>query len=366
MSKQGVYLRGKKWWIRYSVPGQGQKREPGGATKSEAVSKLERRKAEILTGNYIGPGQEKVTVGELLADMLREYRARGLRSISGVESAVKHQLALLEHVRAASLTTDQISDWIAELRSRGYKDGTIAKARDLLVIAYGMGARRTPPKVTRIPHFPPVPVNDARQGFLDATAFTRLLAALPQGMTASGNLRTLITLAYASGARRGELLKLRWEQVDWRARAITLGRQQTKNGHARVLPLDLVPELYPMLRADWEATQANHPDCPWIFHRQGRRIVSFLQAWKRATSAAGLPGLLFHDLRRTAVRNMVRAGIPTAVARSISGHRTMEVFERYNIVDTRDVADAAVKVQSYIRAERQSGQVSTNLAQTVN
>ena len=72
----------------------------------------------------------------------------------------------------------------------------------------------------------------------------------------------------------------------------------------------------------------------------GTRRQSFRKAWRRATRAAGVPGLLFHDLRRSAIRNLVRAGVAPQVAQTISGHKSASVFARYNIISTADRADA--------------------------
>ena len=76
--------------------------------------------------------------------------------------------------------------------------------------------------------------------------------------------------------------------------------------------------------------------CPFVFHRDGEHIQSFRKAWDTACEKAGYPGKLVHDLRRTGVRNLIRAGVPQSVAMKISGHKDVRIFARYNIVDTND------------------------------
>ena len=109
-------------------------------------------------------------------------------------------------------------------------------------------------------------------------------------------------------------------------------------------------ELNSELSEQWQLRNREFPACQSVFfnYSTGKPIKSFRRAWQNACKKIGLPDALFHDLRRTGVRNLVRAGVPENVAMSISGHKTRSVFDRYDIVDESDIKAAAVAVDEYL------------------
>jgi hypothetical protein len=132
--------------------------------------------------------------------------------------------------------------------------------------------------------------------------------------------------------------------------AIRLSVAQTKGKKARTLPV--YGDMERWLKHQKETCLDGRP---WVFHgSMNRPVDNHLNGWVDVCKRAGLDGLLFHDLRRSAVRNMTRAGIADTIAMSISGHKTRAVFDRYNIVSEADVQGAADKLEQY--AERRKGE----------
>ena len=159
-------------------------------------------------------------------------------------------------------------------------------------------------------------------------------------------IRTVDLAAYKSGWRYSEITDLEWSQVDRKQGIVRLEVGTTKNKEARVFYLD--EELQEVFRDQFAG---RHLGCPYVFHRGGEKIKEFRGSWNRACREAKLGKRLFHDFRRTAVRNMVRAGIPERVAMTISGHKTRSVFDRYNIVNPEDLKQASSRMEAYLQAQ---------------
>ncbi len=164
-------------------------------------------------------------------------------------------------------------------------------------------------------------------------------------------LQGFVTFAYKTGWRESEISNLAWSQIDLDQGIVRLEAGETKNDEGRTVYLD--EELRDVFTRQWEARKKGQKLIPYVFpNKDGKgRIVDFRKAWDKACQDAGIGKRLFHDFRRTAVRNMVRAGIPERVAMMVSGHKTRSVFERYNIVSDTDLREAAQRQEAYLKSQ---------------
>jgi integrase len=248
-----------------------------------------------------------------------------------------------------TITTDEIRRFVKERQAANASNGTINRSLSALKRMFSLAIRGG--KLQNAPHIELLKEAPPRQGFLESEDFKRLGMELPE------HLRAPFTLAYFTGLRLGEIRRLRWDNVDLRASEIRLYGGETKNDEPRTVPLmDELPLMLRMLRE-------KDPRSDYVFS-DGSPLGSFRKSWRSACVRAGLgkmqkrddgtevyTGLLFHDLRRSGVRNLARAGVPERVAIAISGHKTRAVFERYNIVSSRDIEEAGQRLSKYFKKQ---------------
>ena len=357
----GRRIEVKTFWIAYYVRGQ-QIRESSKSTRySDAEALLRKRLAEIEVGTYAAQAK-RVTVSMLLDSLLLDYEVNE-KSISWAYYVDGHLRPFLGHMLASRVETAHLQKYVIERRRDGVVNTTVKNELALLRRAFNLAREQTPPLISRTSVFPKIKASPPRADFFEHADFLVLRSELPD------YLRPVITFAYQTGCRKGEILSLLWEQVDLVARVVVLNPGETKNDEPRTIPL--AGELYELLAFRRQIRNQKWPTCPWVFFRYGKRIKSFRDAWAEACKRVGLwneetgkPTRVFHDLRRTAVRNLVRAGVPEKVVMEIGGWKTRTVFDRYNIVIERDLHDAAAKLERHLvevetRADRaNTGQTS--------
>lgn len=333
-----IYRRGEVWWIKYYRSGRPFYESSRSDKYDDAERLLKRRQGEIVTGKFAGLEPERVRIVQLLEELIEDYRDREIRSLGKCECRIrKNLIPTLGEVRAAEFGTHHVKAYIRKRRREKVANATINRELELLQRAFRLGYEAEPQLVVRVPRIEMLAERNVREGILSHSSYLAARDEFPEPY------RLLLVVGYHTGARMGELLQICWSQVDLPRGEIRLATGTTKNERARVLP------IYGEMRGWLEmARDTRDPKCPYLFQIRGKRAVFNWRRWSGLCDTAGLAGLRFHDLRRTALTNMVRAGIPEKVAMEVSGHRTRRTFERYNIVSGRDVQEVGQKMENYL------------------
>ena len=363
-----VFCRGRIWWIKYPVNGEFVSESSKSAKESDARKLLQKRMGEIVDGRYSGPEAEKITVRELAEDYLNDYRVNAKRSLDKAERMVSRKdedgkpidsylMAFFGNWKAQAVKTDAVRKYIAQRLGAGAANGTVNRELAALKRMYSLAVKAE--KLYRKPYIPMLEENNVRTGFFERAEFLAFRDAVPD------YLKPVVTFAYYTGWRKKEILNLTWAQVDLAApkKTVRLNPGTTKNRAGRLIVLN--GELLETVQAQWEKRkvvtipgQASTLLCPYVFHRHGKRIADYRKSWYSAREATGLATKTLHDFRRTAVRDMVRAGVPDKVAMSISGHKTRSVFDRYDIVSEDDLEEAARRHAEYVQNQEKAAKVA--------
>jgi Phage integrase family. len=338
--------------------------------KAEALKQYRKVRRNFMgkidRGDLEPSTQTNVKLSELLDEYLKHVKQNQYKSASIIEMVVKkvQQAPEFMNRKVASLETSDFKRYRSRVASQGSSHTTVNNHFALIRAALNLERKQTPSRVAKVPHIPIVSVKNARQGFLEYADHYTVLEHLPP------SLKALFVVAFHSGCRQGELLKMRWRDIDWSNRIVRL--PDSKSGKARNLPFWGGIEEW--LKAQKEHRDAHHPDCEHLFfwmeedsglghgglrNVPGSPIQDFRASWRQAITKAHkanenvLPHLLFHDIRRSGVRVMVQdAGIPESQAMLISGHETRSMLERYNIVSLKNLQDAGAKLDAWSRQQQ--------------
>ncbi len=358
-----LYKRGDTFWVKYYRPGQ---RKPIRASldtsdETKALSKLKKLEVDLAAGRYQDVRIEKIRFGQLLDLVLTEYRNLDRKSYRQAKSRIEGTKGKTGHIRpyfgdrrALTITPADASRYIEKRRAAQATNGTINRELDLINKAFRLGKESYDlPGVA----FKKLRESNARTGFLDRLQVASICRRLPKWCA------NVVWFGFWTGWRISEIRSLEWYNVDLDAGEIRLSTSKNEDGRVikttaelRTLLESITPTLTPVLATPAPAGKDGVPPSrmPAAAHLVFVRLVKsrnalvpvgdFGKLWDKACADAGLPGRIFHDLRRSAVRNFVRAGIPERVAMQMTGHKTRDVFERYNIVSSGDLEAAAKRL----------------------
>lgn len=301
--------------------------EADAAFRSEGVLGQERRV----------PANAQLTLTSLIEIYLEDYELRQFSTLDTARGRGAHLARLLGKQRpTGDITASVIRQYQLARRREDASAATVNRETSALSrmfrLAFELGW------ISTRPIFPArLRENGPRQGFFEHADYLAVRSHLP------APYQDVLDFAYYSGWRKHEILGLRWEEIDAAAHVIRLPPHRSKTQTGRLLPIS--KPLSAVLAGRRAKRKGNDP---LVFRRDHVTVRGWRRAWPEACRAAGVPGRLLHDCRRTTARNLIRAGIPERVAMTLTGHKTRSVFDRYNIVNERELLDAGEKLSQYL------------------
>jgi integrase len=339
-----IYKRGDTYWVKVYQHGKPIYESSKSNKYDDAKTLLQRLEGDVARGVRITSAANHLTAAEAFQSVLDDYAVQRRRSKADTERRISLHLApFFGTCKLSAVSDDDVRRYVLKRQGEGAKNATINRELAVLSRAYSLA------KLPARPEIPHLVERNVRKGFLDAAQFDAVRAKLPAPVYAA------VTFAYLTGWRiRSEVLPIEWRQIDFTGRGeVRLDPHSTKNDEPRVFPLTAaLRAILEQQRAETDRVQKETGTIiRHVFHRQGKPIKSFRRVWKTACKAAGVPGRIPHDMRRSGVRNMVRAGISESICMALAGHKTRSVFDRYNIVSESDLLDAAAKLDAAVTVD---------------
>jgi integrase len=344
---------GGNWWVQYYQNGKRIRESTGTRKETEAKRFLKEREGRVAMGQPVLPRIDRIRYDAISNDLWEHYVTSGNRGLREAGARFKPLNQFFQNRRVAAITASETTKYIAWRQAQGVANGTINRELSVLGTMLRLAYERG--KVLRLPTIHLLKEASPRSGFFERDQFLAVRRHLPEA------LQVAITVSYTFGWRTSEVLTLERRHVNVSEGTIRLDPGTTKSGEGRLVYL--TPELKPLLEEQLKRVD----ELGWKLGRivlflfphltgqyQGRRIRDFRKAWYMACRKAGCAGMIRHDFRRTAVRNMINSGIPERVAMQITGHRTRSVFDRYHIVSPSDLQNASLKIHGHIHGHNAS------------
>ena len=320
------------WWMQWHSGGRRYRESSGMRDFNEAEGVLRRRIAETVV---LGPQvPASMTVADLVLEKLRhEDEASFKDTRSNRRRWELHLKPALGHVRVRDLRTSRLREYRRQRTAEGAPPTTVNRELSVVRAAYRLAWNDDRIRLSDIPSFPMESERaSVRKGFLRDSQYRKVFdACMKEGLW----LAAAFQVAWSYGWRRNEIFPMRVSQLDFSGPGC-IHLPDSKNESGRIMVM--TAKVTRLLK---KCVKGKGPDGFVFTRNSGRPVRSHYKAWRRAVTAAGVPALRLHDLRRTATRNLVRAGIPKHLAQEVTGHKDAAVFDRYDITSLPDLAWAA-------------------------
>jgi len=349
------------WWIGYTSGDERFVESTKSERKTDAQTLLTSRLGDTQRGMVVTPKLGKITLGEGLKAVYNDQKMNGRKSAEDTKRRCEKHILLHPAIdvepaggyfspdrRMNTIATADIESYKAYRLEQNVEPATVN--RELAAIRRAFRLAVDGGKLAMMPKVKLLQEHNVRSGFFERAEFDAILAQLQES-----ELHPPLKFAYATGWRfKSEVLPLTVDRVDLKAGVVRLDPGTTKSGQGR--SFFVTSELRTLLQAQIasvEALKKKDVVCPYVFHRaDGSRIKDFRKAWHNACEAAGYPGKIFHDFRRTAVRNLERAGVPRSTAMQMVGHQTESIYRRYAIVDESMHREAAALLDDWAAEQK--------------
>jgi integrase len=316
-----IFQRGSVWWLAYSRNGHEFHESADTTEERKARLYLQRRLGEIKKPEFVGPSEKRLVMDDLERKIEADYVRHGRRSWGTVKQCLKPIKDFFLFDRLIDITPSRIEAYQDNRLKQGKARATVN--REVRYLLHGFKLLFDAHEISFLPRVKLLEGENVREGFVNRPEFDA-----GAGLIKNEDVRDIVQFLYNSAWRSREAKDLEWSKVDTQDWVIRLSRKNEKTKKPRTLVL--VGELRDIIE---RRLVKRTPECPYVFHRDGKPIKSFRRAFKTAFKDAGLEGTVPHDLRRSGVRNFTKAGLSESEGMSISGHRTNAIYKRYNIID---------------------------------
>jgi integrase len=324
-----IYLRGKTYWIAYSFRGNVIRESAKTEDPKKAVKFLDQRlKRRDAKGRaFIDPSkEEKWTLDDLEARIKAEYIRKKNRSFDVVERCLKHVKSHFPFHRLVDIDKTEIHNYQQARLDQGAERSTVNL--ECAYLRFGLRIMFSAGEISELPQIKLLEGENVREGFLNRPEFDAICEELRRNKRVKDDVIDIVRFLYNCAWRKGEAQKLEWSKFDPYDWVFRLSRKDEKTKSPRTLTL--VGENREIIE---RRLAKRLPECPYVFHRNGKPIKRFDRAFNSACKEAELTGIVPHDMRRSAIRNFTKAGVGESEGMSISGHRTNSTYKRYNIID---------------------------------
>jgi len=352
MGQNTLYKRNKIWWMRYFDSDNKLIRESSKTTrKREAEKLLRQREREIASGAIRGL-HYTTKFSDMVYEYMLEFEDRGYKSLDTAKANIKNLSRFFkvkyDNIKGSNITTALVKEYVSWRRAETPKPSKSTVNRELAVLSKSFTLCIDKDLLSVAPNFRACRYSQKelkpRKDFIKRWEYKDIYKELPE------YVKPVFMFAYKTGWRMSEILQLTWDRVDLMEGRIELNWGEHKTEGFRKIRVD--SELREMLKELWHRKEKEKSlNKYYVFlNASGTdRIYSFYASWNSACERAGVGKKTFHSTRRVAVTNMVNSGIDIKTAMLISGHKSDDVFRRYQIIQDEILEDAMEKQLDYMK-----------------